>query len=131
MNLKNLLIDFNIFGLIILACILFYKKQDVSIIRGPYNVRSFQVIQGNEFDIIYDVGRIRGKLLANTPPEAKIAVTKFFNEITNPKVYLIKQDKDFWYVKIVVLKEGKEVDLTDWLKSQNLIWQNSGLLLAI
>ena len=30
--------------------------------------------------------------------------------------------------KITVLKDGKEIDLVDWLKSQNLIWQNIGLL---
>ena len=114
---------------ILLACLFVYKQQtNPSPIQGPFTVRSIQVIQGNEFDIIYDTGRVHGKLIVTTPPEAKLAVTRLFNDITNPKVYFLKQDKDFWYVKITVLKDGKEIDLVDWLKSQNLIWQNIGLL---
>jgi len=129
MGLKKILIDLNIVGLALLACLFVYKNQiNPNPIQGPYTVRSIQVIQGNEFDIIYDTGRVHGKLLAATPPEAKLAVTRLLNDITNPKVYFLKQDKDFWYVKITVLKDGKEIDLVDWLKSQNLIWQNIGLL---
>ena len=111
MDLKKILIDCYIIGLVILACLFVYKQQtNPSPIQGPFTVRSIQVIQGNEFDIIYDTGRVHGKLIVTTPPEAKLAVTRLFNDITNPKVYFLKQDKDFWYVKITVLKDGKEID---------------------
>lgn len=132
MNLKQILINLNIVFIIGLVCIYFYKSGSIQtnpiVVSGPYLVRSVQVIQGNEFDITYDTGRVHGKLIVSTPPEAKVAVTRLLNEITNPKVYLIKQEQDFWYIRMIVLKDGKEVDLVDWLKSQNLVWQNNLLL---
>lgn len=124
MNFKKVLDNIAI-ALAVGLIFLFVYKNNINPtgVHGPYMVRSIQVIQGNEFDITHDAGRIHGKLFFSTPPEAKVAVTRFLNESTNPKLYLISQASDFWYIRLVVSNDGKEVDLIDWLASKNLIWK--------
>ena len=127
MNLKQVLNNLSIIFAIALVFIYLYKRQDVDdsvFIKGPYPVQTIQVIQGHEFDITYSNGRLHGKLPVSTPPEAKLAIARLLNDSTNPKLYLLSKsaDGDFWFIKLVVLNEAKEVDLESWLKAKNLAW---------
>ena len=95
-----------------------------------YSVTEITVLAGNEFDLKLENGkRIHAKLLVNTVPDAKHRVIDYLNQTQQPRVVILGRQGDTWMVDLYVRMESQaslweEVSLTNWLKENELIWQD-------
>lgn len=95
-----------------------------------YSVTEITVLAGNEFDLKLENGkRIHAKLVVNTVPDAKYRVINYLNETQKPRVVILGKQGDTWMVDLHVRMESqaslwKEVSLTNWLKENELVWED-------
>jgi len=91
-------------------------------LKEPVVVQRIVVLDGNEFDLgLADGRQIHAKLEVEVVPEAKDKVVKLINECVGPRVILYyADDKGIWSVDLLLVFEGKEVKLTEWLHEQKL-----------
>ena len=88
-----------------------------------YPIDRIRVIQGHDFDITLKNGnRIRANLRYATAPEAQQEVVAFFNSSLNPNVVLYEKLDNIWIVDIKAIHSGKEMELLEWLRAKNLVW---------
>ena len=88
-----------------------------------YPIDRIRVIQGHDFDITLKNGnRIRANLRYATAPEAQQEVVAFFNSSLNPNVVLYEKLYNIWIVDIKAIHSGKEMELLEWLRAKNLVW---------
>ncbi|MEI8270259.1 MAG: hypothetical protein WCG45_02730 [bacterium] len=92
-----------------------------------YDIKRITVLSGDSFDVvIYDdvESRLLSKLNLTAVADSKNVVLKLLNNSTNPKIKLTKKDNDGkWVVDILLTSEGKEIDLSEWLVHQNLVYK--------
>ena len=93
-----------------------------------FEARRVIVLRGDSFDItIKDASntRILGKLPVMATDNAKEKVLDLLNHSTNPKVVLQEKQPDGrWTIDFFfVNSEGKEVNLVEWLSSNNLVYK--------
>lgn len=86
-----------------------------------FKVRKITVLQGHEFDLTFvDGRRVHARLPINTPPEAKHKVVEYINNSRNPRCVVLDRSAEAWTVDLL-FDAGS---LTDWLRQQNLVWDN-------
>lgn len=92
-----------------------------------FDVRKVIVLRGDSFDLtMRDEGstRILGKLPVMATENAKGKVLDLVNHSTNPKVILRdKQPDGRWTIDFLLTHEGKEINLVEWLVSNNLVYK--------
>lgn len=90
-----------------------------------FNVSKVVVIRGNYFDLTLKEGDIHlfGKLNVPVREEAKIKLLDLLNNVTKPTIVLRdKQDDGCWIIDFFVIdKDNKEINLAEWLSSNNLV----------
>ena len=103
------------------------KIKDDLEINKIYNIKRITILSGDSFDVsIYDKSesRLLSKLNLVAVADSKNIVLKLFNNITNPKIKLIKKDIDGkWVVDIFFKQDDKELSLSEWLVRQNLVYK--------
>lgn len=86
-----------------------------------FKIRKITVLQGHEFDLtLVDGRRVHARLPINTPVEAKHKVVKYINNSRNPRCVVLDRSAEAWTVDLL-FDAGS---LTDWLRQQNLVWDN-------
>lgn len=89
--------------------------------HDKYVIQKITVLQGHEFDLTFSDGRrVLARLAVKTPEKAKDKVVAYINQSNNPTCLVFDKDDEFWTVDILF----NSVSLTDWLRAQNLIWDN-------
>ena len=92
-----------------------------------FNIRKVIVLNGNTFDLTLkdeSSTRILGKLNVMSTANAKEKVVDFLNHVSSPKVVLREKQLDGqWIIDIFVTKDNKEINLSDWLVSNNLVYK--------
>ncbi|RTK96834.1 MAG: hypothetical protein EKK64_02960 [Neisseriaceae bacterium] len=92
-----------------------------------YDIKRITVLSGDSFDVvIYDdvESRLLSKLNLTAVADSKNVVLKLLNNSTNPKIKLTKKDNDGkWVVDILLTSEEKEINLSEWLVRQNLVYK--------
>lgn len=92
-----------------------------------YDVRKIVVIRGDSFDITIkdkDNSRIMGKLSLMSTDNAKEKVIDLLNHSNNPQVILREKQSDGrWTIDLIFVNEGKDVNLVQWLVSNNLVYK--------
>lgn len=92
-----------------------------------YDVRTVVVLRGDTFDLTIkdkDNSRIMGKLPVIATENAKQKVLDQLNHSTNPKVVLREKQPDGrWTIDFFFTSNGKEVNLVEWLGSNNLVYK--------
>lgn len=92
-----------------------------------FEVSRVIVLRGDSFDITMKdtSNRILGKLSVMATDNAKDKVVDLLNHSTNPKVVLQEKQLDGrWTIDLFFMNsEGKEVNLVDWLISNNLVYK--------
>lgn len=89
-----------------------------------FNVSKVVVIRGNYFDLTLKEDNIHlfGKLNVLTTEEAKIKLLDLLNNATKPTIVLReKQDDGCWIIDFFVIDKDKEINLAEWLSSNNLV----------
>lgn len=92
-----------------------------------YDVRKVTVLRGDTFDLTMkdkDNTRILGKLSVMATDNAKEKVLDVLNHSTNPRVVLREKQSDGrWTIDFYFTNNGKEVNLVEWLSSNNLVYK--------
>ena len=92
-----------------------------------YEVRKLTVLRGDSFDLTIKDNdtRILAKLPVTATENAKSKVLDLLNHCTNPKVVLRDRQPDsHWTIDFYFTNtEGKEVNLVEWLSSNNLVYK--------
>ena len=91
-----------------------------------FDVKKIVVIRGDYFDLTLKEDDIHffGKLSVITKEDAKIKVLELLNNTTKPKVVLREKQKNgCWIVDFFVLDKNKEINLVEWLSSNNLVYK--------
>lgn len=143
---RRRIIELVIFGLwLTIAVVLFihYQKDTNKVVPLPdklvapivpesekgkrFDVRKVIVLHGDSFDItMKDEGstRILGKLPVMATENAKEKVLDLLNHSTNPKVVLREKQPDGrWTIDFFFTNNGKELNLSEWLSSNNLVYK--------
>ena len=91
-----------------------------------FDVQKITVLRGDSFDITMknDNTRILGKLSVMATENAKAKVIDLINHSTNPKVVLRnKQPDGHWIIDLLIINDGKKINLVEWLSSNNLVYK--------
>jgi hypothetical protein len=98
------------------------------VVENNHKVLKIGILTGSEFDLKIGNGgeRVHVKLTVTAAPESKEQVVRFINGCSNPRVVLLKKTGDVWTADLFlyVKETGKEVSLAEWLKFNNLAWEN-------
>ena len=90
-------------------------------------VKRITIIKGDLFDIVIKDGtdsRILAKLKENAVENSKKNVLELFNNSVNPKVVLKEKQLDGkWVVNLFLTHQGEEINVSEWLIKQNLIYK--------
>ena len=136
---KSKIIELTVFGLwLLIALILYLRLRDttqfvpqvqeysIDLSAKSYLVKQITVIDGNTFDLsLRDdlVSRVLGELPLKSTTDARKKVIEVLNKAANPRVVLNKKKDDGkWLIDLTVSLEGKDVDLKDWMKQNNLVY---------
>ena len=95
-----------------------------------YDVKKITVIDGNTFDLSIRnslsedlMARILGEIPLKATIDAKKKVIELLNKVENPIVFLDKKlDNGKWIIEISFSLEGKDIQLTSWMKENNLVY---------
>lgn len=136
---KSKLIEIVVLGLwLLIAVVLFVRLQPSAqyVPSSPegiinpeksYDVKKISIVDGNTFDLILNdnsVSRILAEIPVKTVLEAKKKLIDLFNNCEKPRVVLKKKDSDGkWIVDFYIHINSKEIDLIDWMRSNNLVYQ--------
>jgi hypothetical protein len=92
-----------------------------------YKVSKVIVLRGDTFDLTLndsDFTRVLGKLSVLATDNSKEMVLHFLNHSSDPKVVLLEKQLDGrWTIDFLVDKDGEEVNLAQWLTSNNLVYK--------
>jgi hypothetical protein len=90
-----------------------------------FDVKKITVLRGDSFDLtMTDDARVLGKLPVMATENAKAKVLDLLNHSTNPKVLLREKQPDGrWVIDLFFTFEGKEINLTEWLSSNKLVYK--------
>ena len=92
-----------------------------------FDVQKLIILRGDSFDITIKNDkntRILGKLPVMATENAKRSVLNLLNHSTNPKVVLHEKQPDGrWTIDFFFTNDGKELNLSDWLVSNNLVYK--------
>jgi hypothetical protein len=92
-----------------------------------YNVSKIIVLRGDTFDLFLkgnDFSRVLAKLNVFATDNSKEKVLFLLNHSSDPKIVLREKQSDGrWIVDFYVSRDGKEVDLAQWLVSNNLVYK--------
>lgn len=92
-----------------------------------YNVRKIIVLRGDNFDLTMkdeNNTRILGKLSVMATDNAKEKVLDLLNHSINPRVILREKQPDGrWIIDFSFTNNDKELDLVQWLISNNLVYK--------
>ena len=100
------------------------KIEDGTISR-KFDVSKIVVLSGSTFEITLknDV-KFLGKFLFATSSDTKNVMINLFNHSTKPEVFIHKKQPDgYWSVDIYVNKDGEQIDVSEYLKTQKLIYR--------
>jgi hypothetical protein len=107
----------------------FFKENENSQITAgnkSYDVKRVTVNSGCVFDIMIDdvlLSRIMGRLSVKTATEAKKKVIDLLNNCTKPRIVLKNKDADgIWVLDLYLTIDGSELNLTNWLKDNKLVY---------
>jgi hypothetical protein len=96
-------------------------------IGKTYEIRKLTVIRGDSFDLTIRDGndsRVLVKLPVVAVENSKGKVLDLLSHCTNPKVvFREKQPDGRWQVDFLFTQEGKELNLSDWLTSNKLVYK--------
>ena len=126
MNRRFFLIIANLLLAIFFIFVINNRSEDLIVnpsIPKYYPISRIRVIQGHDFDITLRNGkRIRANLRYATAPEAQQEVVTFLNSSLSPNIILHEKSDHIWIVDIKAIYNGKEMELLEWLKAKNLVW---------
>lgn len=121
-----------------IGTVIFYGKKDavpekilpqypVSEIGKNYEVIKITVVRGDSFDVTLKDGndsRILAKLPVMAVENSKGKVIDVLNHSTKPRVVLRdKQSDGRWMIDLFFEQDGKEINLSDWLVSNKLVYK--------
>ena len=106
------------------------SEQPSSLLSKKYDVKKITVIDGNTFDLSIRnslsedlMARILGEIPLKATIDAKKKVIELLNKVENPIVFLDKKlDNGKWIIEISFSLEGKDIQLTSWMKENNLVY---------
>lgn len=137
-------IELLVIGLWFLVAIVFYYQYNKKVVSPEYPIPETLIPKigegekGKKFDVIkvsflradvIDVtiknkDRLMAKLNIVATDDAKEKVLDLLNESSNPKVLLKEKQPDGrWVVDFFFINNGKEVNLTEWLIKNNLVYK--------
>ena len=136
---KSKILEITIFGLwLFIAVVLFLRMQPTEVAtvpivnedkvqKQPYEVKKISVIDGNTFDVMLkdkDITRVFAVIPVKGVTESKKKLIELFNHCENPKILMKQKDKDGkWTVDFTMKYDSKEINLVDWMKSNNLVYE--------
>ena len=136
---KSKILEITIFGLwLFIAVVLFLRMQTTEVAtvpivnedkvqKQPYEVKKISVIDGNTFDVMLkdkDITRVFAVIPVKGVTESKKKLIELFNHCENPKILMKQKDKDGkWTVDFTMKYDSKEINLVDWMKSNNLVYE--------
>lgn len=91
-----------------------------------FSVSKVTVIRGDYFDLTLKEDNLRlfGKLNVIATEAAKIKLLELLNTTTKPKIVLReKQTNGCWIIDFFVTDKDKEINLVEWLSSNNLVYK--------
>jgi hypothetical protein len=102
----------------------FWDRVPIVNSNQTYQIKKIHIIEGHLYDIVLQDGRrILGKLEVTTPPEATKKIIELLNGSTNPEATLLDQEDHIWNIKLHVISDGKKIEITEWLRSNKLVWE--------
>jgi len=140
---KSKIIEIVVLGLwLLIALVLIFRskestqfvppisEQPSSLLSKKYDVKKITVIDGNTFDLSIRnslsedlMARILGEIPLKATIDAKKKVIELLNKVENPIVFLDKKlDNGKWIIEISFSLEGKDIQLTSWMKENNLVY---------
>jgi hypothetical protein len=136
---KSKLIEIVVLGLwLLIAVVLFIRLQPSTQYvpssgntfipeKKSYDVKKISIVDGNTFDLILNddsFSRILAEIPVKTVLESRKKLIDLFNNCEKPRVVLKKKDSDGkWVVDFYIHINSKEIDLIDWMRSNNLVYQ--------
>lgn len=90
-----------------------------------YDVKKITVLRGDSFDFtLKENERVLGKLNLNATEDAKSKVIDLLNHISSPVIVLQEKQSDGrWIIDLLFIKDEKEINLSSWLISNNLVYK--------
>jgi hypothetical protein len=92
-----------------------------------FDVARITVNSGSSFDFSLKdqtISRILADLPVNATKESRQKIVDLLNNATKPRIVLRdKQEDGHWLVDFFVTQDGKEIDVSDWLKKNKLVYQ--------
>jgi hypothetical protein len=140
-NLKNSkIIELTVLGLwLLIAIVLLLRTKSQDEVINPinnnsiveanknYEIKKITVFDANTFDITLKddlLKRISACLSVKSSLDSKKKIIELFNHAQNPVVSLKQKNSDGkWLVEIFLDHDGKKVQMTEWLKNNNLVYQ--------
>jgi hypothetical protein len=140
---KSKIIEIVVLGLwLLIALVLIFRskestqfvppisEQPSNLLSKKYDVKKITVIDGNTFDLSIRnslsedlMARILGEIPLKATIDAKKKVIELLNKVENPIVFLDKKlDNGKWIIEISFSLEGKDIQLTSWMKENNLVY---------
>lgn len=90
-----------------------------------YRVLRVHVLTSEKYDVVlFDNRRIIGQLDVRVPEEAREKIIDLFNHSTNPCLIHKGSNDVGWVVDFELTVDGADVKLSEWLKKNNLVWEN-------
>jgi hypothetical protein len=143
---RSKLIEITVLGVWLLIAVLFFFKtklphKDEIVLPEGLNTDTFSSVdKGKDFDlrkiVLMEDGRFdltlkddaSSRILADLTVQivkgSRGKVLDFLNIITKPRVLLRERKSDGkWLVDVFVVADGKELNLADWLKDNNLAYK--------
>ena len=92
-----------------------------------FSVRRIAVIDGSTYDVLLkddDSTRVLCELDVKATSDAKSKVLDLLNASQQPNLKLVKrQDNGKWLVDMSVTENGRQVNLSAWLKENKLVYR--------
>lgn len=139
MDHRRRIIELVVLGLwLAIGAVIFYGKKDAvpdkilpqypkSEAGKDYEVSKITVLRGDSFDVTLKDGndsRILAKLPVMAVENSKGKVIDVLNHSTKPRVVLRdKQSDGRWMIDLFFEQDGKEINLSDWLASNKLVYK--------
>lgn len=106
------------------------SDQPSNLIAKKYDIKKITVVDGNTFDLSLrsssgedGMSRVLGEIPLKATIDARKKVIELLNKAQNPRVILDKKLNDGkWIVEITLSLDGKDINLTTWMKENNLIY---------
>ena len=124
--MKSLIVATIVACMILMGAVAVYKYRQQEVQQEKqtsFDVKIVKILKGDEFDIQLEDGRrFYGYLSVKAVPEAEREVVRLLNTAQAARV-LVKKTGANSEIDLILIINGKEVDLSDWLIFHKLVWE--------